>query len=315
MLGFSIIARNYTDNQGGPTGITALNCASLMNLLVTGADGQLGRSFRKIAADYPDFNFLFTDLPEGDITDRRKIERLVADNDIGAIINCAAYTAVDRAESEPEAAMRVNAEGPAVLAKVARENGIKLVHISTDYVFSGTGSNPYKEDDIPEPTGVYGRTKLQGEEAIRAAGIDAVIVRTAWLYSEYGNNFVKTMLRLSSEGKNPNVVNDQFGTPTYATDLARAVMKLIGNGIEGFAIYHFTDAGEATWYEFAREIFTMSGSSCIVSPVTTGQYPSVAKRPAYSVLDKGKIMAAGVETPPWKDSLRECIGIIGKNNK
>lgn len=284
-----------------------------MKILVTGADGQLGRSFRKIASDYPGFDFVFTDLPEGDISDGGKIVSLVEDNRIDVIVNCAAYTAVDKAESEPEAAMRVNAEGPAVLARIAKEGGLKLVHISTDYVFSGSAAAPYKEDEETEPAGVYGRTKLQGEEAIRTANIDAAIVRTAWLYSEFGNNFVKTMLRLSAEGKNPNVVSDQFGTPTYATDLARAVMKLICNGIKGCNIYHYTDAGETTWYEFAKEIFRLSGSDCTVNPVATGEYPAVAKRPAYSVLDKGKIRAQGVEIPDWRDSLRECIETIIQN--
>lgn len=281
-----------------------------MNILVTGADGQLGRSVRKISGDYPGCNFVFTDLPEGDITDREKMERLVVEYGIDVILNCAAYTAVDKAESEPEAAAKVNASGPAVLAAVAEEKGLKLVHISTDYVFSGAASTPYKEGDMPEPKGVYGRTKLEGEKEICRRKIDAAIIRTAWLYSEFGNNFVKTMLRLSDQGRNPGVVNDQHGTPTYATDLARAVMTIIGNGIEGCNIYHYTDAGQTTWYEFAGEIFRAAGRNTTVTPVSTAEYPTAARRPAYSVLDKEKIMGEGVAVPDWRDSLRECIVIL-----
>lgn len=279
--------------------------------MVTGANGQLGMSLRKISGGYPSHEFIFTDLPEGDITDADTIGRVVGDG-VDVIVNCAAYTAVDRAESEREAAERVNAVGPAVLASVAARYGCRLVHISTDYVFGGDGCRPYTETDTPAPRSVYGCTKLAGEEAVRRSGADAVVVRTAWLYSEFGHNFVKTMLRLADEGKPLRVVDDQRGTPTYATDLARAVMTLVENGIKGFEVYHYTDGGNTTWYGFASAIFRMAGMHVAVEPIPTSAYPTPASRPAYSVLDTSMIMAAGAVVPDWQHSLGVCLGELGR---
>ncbi len=282
-----------------------------MNILVTGGKGQLGRSIEKVAGEFPNHRFVFTDLPEADITDRECMRRLITDNKAGAVINCAAYTAVDRAEEEEAEAARINAEGAAALAQVCRECGVKLVHISTDYVFDGSAHNPIKESDKPSPQSVYGRTKLRGEAYIKESGAAAAVIRTAWLYSEFGNNFVKTMLRLAQEKDEIGVVADQYGTPTYAPDLARAIMKIISGGIKGYSVYHFTDEGETSWWEFASEIFAMAGMATTVRPLTTEQYPTKARRPAYSVLDKSKIKHAGVFVPEWQESLRECLAALG----
>lgn len=281
-----------------------------MNLLVTGARGQLGMSLQKIAADYPRHTFVFTDVPEADITDARAISALVEENGVEAVINCAAYTAVDRAESEPEAARRINAEGPRTLADIAVKYGLKLVHISTDYVFPGTGNTPLAENAPTGPTGAYGESKLQGEKTIGESGCDALVIRTSWLYSEFGTNFVKTMLRLAATRDTISVVDDQRGSPTWATDLARAIMALLERGFAGYDIYHFCDAGETTWYGLAAETFRLAGIDVNIEPITTAEYPTPARRPAYSVLDTAKIRAAGVATPCWKDSLRECMEIL-----
>ena len=267
-----------------------------MKILVTGGCGQLGLSLRKISAEYPDHIFVFTDMPEGDITDRRGIARLIASEKADAVINCAAYTAVEKAETDEGTARLVNAEGAGNVALAAFENGIPMVHISTDYVFPGTGHLPLKETDATDPVSVYGRTKLEGERLVEASGCRAAVIRTAWLYSEFGNNFVKTMLRL--------------GTPTYATDLARAAMKILGNGVDGFSVYHYTGRGHASWYDFAVEIFRVAGMDVSVEAIGSDVFPSVVRRPAYSVLATDKIFKAGVKVPEWKDSLRECMKIL-----
>lgn len=278
-----------------------------MNILVTGGNGQLGLSLRKVAEEYPEHTFIFTDIPGLDITDTDAVSAMVERCGAGAIINCAAYTAVDRAELEPEQARRVNGEGPASLAAVALRHGIKLVHISTDYVFDGTAAGPLTENDAANPLNVYGRTKLDGERAVCASGADTAIIRTSWLYSEFGDNFVKKMLRLSGTRPVIEVVADQRGTPTYATDLARAVMKIIDNGIAGCEVYHYSGGGETTWHGFATEIFRIAGKSVELVPVTAADYSSAVARPAYSVLDKTKIIAAGAAVPDWRESLRECM--------
>lgn len=279
-----------------------------MKILVTGADGQLGMSLRKVACNYPHHTFAFASHSECDITSRECMERWT--EGIDAVVNCAAYTAVDKAETEQEAARRINAEGVAVVADVVARRGISLVHISTDYVFDGCGNRPYCEDDAVSPQSVYGITKAEGEMAVMASGARAVIIRTAWLYSEFGHNFVKTMLRLAHDGKSPSVVNDQHGTPTYATGLACAIMTLLERGVNGCELYHYTDGGEATWYELAVEVFRQAGSTLRVTPVGSADYPTVARRPQYSVLDKSKIMSAGVEVRPWRETLRECMDIL-----
>lgn len=278
-----------------------------MKIFVTGANGQLGMSLRKIAGDYPQHTFIFTDLPEADITDRAAMERLVDAGCAELIVNCAAYTAVDRAESEPDAAAKINRTGAMNMAGIARERGIPLIHISTDYVFGGRGDRPLTEEDRPDPQCVYGRTKIDGDMAVMLAGCDAAVVRTSWLYSEFGHNFVKTMLRLGALGQPLRVVDDQTGCPTYATDLARAVMRLAESGVRGCGIYNFCNAGRTTWYGFAREIFRQAGIAARVEPVTTAEYPTAACRPAYTVLDTAKICAAGVTVPEWREALGRCL--------
>lgn len=278
-----------------------------MKILVTGGNGQLGRSLRKISGEYPGYTFVFTDLPEVDITDAAAMEKFMAGHKPQAIINCAAYTAVDRAESEPELAAGINILGPGTLAALAAERKIPLVHISTDYVFNGRATEPYDENDRADPTGVYGRTKYEGELKVLMSGANAVVVRTSWLYSEFGSNFLKTMLRVARERSEVNVVDDQFGTPTYATDLANAIMLLVGKGIKGKEIYHFSDEGVISWHGFAEEIFRQAHKHIKVNPIPTAAYPTAAVRPAYSVLDKAKMKAIGVVIPFWKDSLAECL--------
>jgi dTDP-4-dehydrorhamnose reductase len=283
-----------------------------MNILITGGRGQLGHSIRKIGAEVPQHTLIYTDLPEGDIADREAMLSLIESNGIELIVNCAAYTAVDKAESEPDAAWRVNALGAGVLGTLCAEKGIGLIHISTDYVFDGTAQTPYTEDTPLHPLGVYGKTKAEGERMILESGCRAIVIRTAWLYSEFGNNFVKTMLRLGTERDRLTVVDDQSGSPTYAPDLARAVMVLADRPFDGFTVYHFSDEGETTWYDFARKIFELTGNPIPVLPVGTKDYPTPARRPAYSVLSKEKIKAAGATVPDWMDSLKICVSEIKK---
>lgn len=284
-----------------------------MRMLVTGGRGQLGRSLESLAAEFPQHEFLFTDMPETDILDARSLARACREFRPGAVINCAAYTAVDRAESEPEAARALNALGPAIVAAAAKECGAAMVHISTDYVFGGaTLRVPIAEDAVPAPLGVYGRTKAEGERAVAESGADAAIIRTAWLYSEFGNNFVKTMLRLSGQRDEVAVVADQFGSPTYAPDLARAIVAVVEHGISGTEIYHYTDSGCISWYEFACEIFRQAGRATCVKPITSDEYPSAARRPLWSVLDKGRIEALGAAVPSWRDSLAVCLARLGE---
>lgn len=286
-----------------------------MRILVTGGNGQLGLSLRKISGKHPCDTFCFSDLPEADITDRTAVEKLVRGTEPDVIINCAAYTAVDKAESEPDTARRINAEGPGILARICKEKGIKLIQISTDYVFGGTASAPIKEEDPTGPLNVYGQTKLEGERAVEVSGCDAAVIRTGWLYSEFGNNFVKTMLRLGKERGTVNVVCDQKGTPTYAPDLAEAAVAIAKKGIRGFNIFHYSNTGETTWYGFAMEIFRLAGMDTAVNPVTTPEYPTPAERPMYSVLSKERITAAGIVIPGWETSLKTCIGELARQDK
>lgn len=262
---------------------------------------------RKISGDYPHHTFLFTDVPELDITDKRQFGDFARQNAVQAIVNCAAYTAVDKAETEQELAEKINCLGTKVLGETAKELNIPLVHISTDYVFCGEGCHPLKEIDPTAPTGVYGSTKLDGEKALESTGCDVAIIRTAWLYSEFGGNFVKTMLRVATERDTLNVVYDQVGSPTYATDLARALMKVLDSGIKGLNIYHFSNEGAVSWYDFAKAIFEESNINIIVNPIESDKYPSLVKRPSYSVLSKDKIKSIGVDVPYWRDSLKICL--------
>ncbi len=286
-----------------------------MNILVTGANGQLGRSLQHVAPSSQD-HYIFTDVSEGypslDITNIEEVRRMVKADQVGCVVNCAAWTDVDRAETAGEIVEKINAMGPENLAIAMKEVGGLLVHISTDYVFGGEKSDtPCREDQQGTPTGVYGLSKLHGERRIVATGVDHVIIRTAWLYSEYGRNFLKTMLRLTGEKEQVRVVVDQVGTPTYALDLARAIVKILSERrYEGHTgIYHYSDEGVCSWYDFAVEIACLSGhTECEVLPCRSEEYPSSVVRPAYSVLDKTKIKETfGVRVPHWRKSLAECI--------
>ena len=290
----------------------------MANILITGANGQLGSELRKIGFSPLDEVF-FTDVAELDITDYTAIEKFIQVHEVDTIINCAAYTAVDRAEDEPGPAAEINTQAVANLAKAAQKGDCLLIHISTDYVFDGTATTPYTEKIKTCPVSVYGKTKLAGEEAIIRSGCFYIIIRTAWLYSAFGHNFVKTILRLAVERPEINVVNDQIGTPTYAEDLAKAIVKIMANDdrVEHEGIYHYSNAGVCSWYDFAVEIVRLSGLNCRVNPVTTAEYPTKTHRPAYSVLDKTKIKHTfGVEVPEWQEALRRMMGeISGEQRK
>ena len=282
-----------------------------MNILVTGANGQLGSEMRLVAAGSAD-RYLFTDVEELDITDRDAVLSFVREEGIEAIVNCAAFTNVDAAEDAPELAERLNCEAVRNLADAMSGCGGLLVHISTDYVFGGSAFNvPVSEDAAPNPTGVYGLTKLHGEQAVRESGCRSIIIRTAWLYSEFGKNFLRTMLRLTAERPQVSVVFDQAGTPTYALDLAKAIFRILENrlfeGMEG--IYHYSDEGVCSWYDFALAIARRAGhEGCTVLPCHSSEFPSKVVRPAYSVLDKTKIKQTfGVAVPHWTDSLAVCL--------
>lgn len=281
-----------------------------MNLLVTGCYGQLGRELQRLAQNHHEHQWLFTDADTLDITDANAVERCFSKHRIDVCINCAAYTAVDRAEDEPEAAACVNTLAPQILAKICRSHNALLVHVSTDYVFDGNSDLPYKETDTVNPQSVYGRTKAEGERLIRESNCKHLIVRTAWLYSSTGKNFVKTMLQLADTHPEINVVNDQHGCPTWAHDLAQAIVTLIHH-YENKPVqetFHFTNEGQVTWYDFAQAIMELSEKACKVNPITTDQYPTKAHRPAFSVLDLNKIKATtGIEIPFWHDSLTKCI--------
>lgn len=282
-----------------------------MNILVTGADGQLGSEIRA-AAGSSAHRFIFTDRPELDITDPAAISALMQEQQVQVIINCAAYTQVDRAEDDVELADKLNHLAVANLAQAAAAADALLIHISTDYVFGGRGNTPFSEQDTPAPLGVYGRTKLAGEEAVRTSGCRYVILRTAWLYSTYGMNFVKTMRRLMHEREELKVVFDQVGSPTYAEDLAAAILQIIDSPAlpEHPGTYHLTNEGVCSWYDFALSIRQLSGleGACRVLPCRSNEFPAKVQRPAFSVLDKAAIRRTfGVQIPHWTESLARCI--------
>ena len=296
-----------------------------MNILVTGANGQLGNEMR-IISKQTDYNYVFTDVVEAegvdttilDITDREAVKRIVKENGIRCIVNCAAYTNVDKAENDSALCRRLNAEAPRILAEAMKEVDGLLIQISTDYVFGGDPYNtPCREDQKGTPTGVYGATKLEGEENIQAVGCDYVIIRTAWLYSEYGRNFVKTMLNLTATKPQLNVVFDQAGTPTYAYDLADAIKTVLDDydneapkaGYSKTGIYHFSNEGVCSWYDFTKKIAELAGNTaCDILPCHSDEFPSPVTRPAYSVLDKTKIKQTfGIKVPYWTDSLKTCM--------
>ena len=277
-----------------------------MNIAVTGSQGQLGLSFRKISASYSQHRLFFAGRTEADITRRESVEHFLDRSRAEVLINCAAYTAVDRAEKEQSAAWLINAEGPALLSHIAKERGIPLIHFSTDYVFPGTGHQPLRENDPTSPQNTYGRTKLAGEAAIKESGCWGAIFRTAWLYSEFGHNFVRTMIRLGQQGISPRVVADQIGSPTYAVDLADAVMKIVAQPLDCMEIYHYSNEGCVSWFDFAHEIFSIAGFPGRVQAISSAEYPTDAARPAYSVLSSQKIAHKGIPILFWKNSLRRC---------
>ena len=284
-----------------------------MNILVTGANGQLGSEIRDLIGGFESFNFVFKDLPDLDICNFLELEKFVKENKIDSIINCAAYTAVDKAEEDNEIAKKVNSEGVLNLVKVLEKVNGKLIHISTDYVFNGESFLPYKETDKVSPIGVYGDTKREGELSVLNSGIDGIIIRTSWLYSSYGNNFVKTMLRLGKDRGELGVIFDQIGTPTYARDLAQTCLSILSQKkqskiSENGNLYHFSNEGVASWFDFAKEIMHIGEVNCKVKPIETKDYPTLAKRPHFSVLNKTKIKKDfEIEVPYWKNSLIECI--------
>ncbi len=285
----------------------------MKNILVTGAYGQLGNEVRVLSANYPQYNFMFTDVDSLDICDKNELLDFVTGNDIRYIINCAAYTAVDKAEDDAELCEKINATAVKNLGLAAAEAGAGIIHVSTDYVFDGTSCRPYTEDMPTKPCSVYGKTKLKGEKNLLKACPNAIIIRTAWLYSPFGNNFVKTMIKLGSERESLNVIFDQVGTPTYAEDLADAILKAMDQTIDTNhdkgGVYHFSNEGVCSWYDFTIKIHEIAGiKTCKVNPIETKDYPTKAARPHYSVLNKSKIKQTfNITIPHWEASLKNCI--------
>ena len=288
----------------------------MKNILVTGANGQLGNEMRVLSLENKEYNYFFTDVAELDICDEKAVMAFVKENEIDVIVNCAAYTAVDKAEDNQELCAKLNSEAVGYLAKAAEENQAEFIQISTDYVFDGTNYVPYRETEPTCPNSVYGVTKLAGEKKALEYCSKAMIIRTAWLYSVFGNNFVKTMLRLGRERESLSVVSDQVGTPTYAADLAAAIVVIINNGEFVPGIYNFSDEGVCSWYDFTVTIHRIAGiATCRVVPIDTADYPSAATRPFYSVMNKKKIKNTyPVAIPHWEESLRKCIAILQSQN-
>ena len=284
-----------------------------MRVLITGSNGQLGSEIKELAANYKKIDFVFKDLPDLDICNFNLLQSFIIDNKINGVINCAAYTAVDKAEEDEIIAKKVNLEGVLNLVNALQKVNGKLIYISTDYVFNGDHFLPYKESDSVSPIGVYGKTKRQGELAVINSTLDAIVIRTSWLYSSYGNNFVKTMLRLGKENESLGVIFDQVGTPTYARDLAKTCLEILcGKNSVNISyngnLYHYSNEGVASWYDFAISIMELGGANCKVNPIQTKDYITLAKRPQYSVLNKSKIKTDfKIEIPNWRDSLKDCI--------
>ena len=284
-----------------------------MRVLVTGSNGQLGSEIRDLHTNYENIEFVFKDLPELDISDLDSVNSLIINKKINAVINCAAYTAVDKAEENIKLAERVNSKALSNIVESLKKVNGKLIHISTDYVFDGNNSQPYQESDQVSPIGVYGKTKRAGELVVINSKIDAIVIRTSWLYSSFGSNFVKTMLGLGKDKNSINVISDQVGTPTYARDLAKVCLNILQiSGSEKIndkgKIYHYSNKGVASWYDFAVLIMDLAKLNCKVNPILTKDYSTLAKRPHYSVLNKEKIITDfNVDIPNWKESLQECI--------
>ena len=282
-----------------------------MRILITGCHGQLGNEMQLLEKVNPQHTYFNTDVAELDITDQKAVETFVSENEIDGIVNCAAYTAVDKAEANEELALLLNATAPGYLAKAVGDRGGWMIQVSTDYVFDGTKYKPYVETDPVCPNSVYGNTKLAGEESVMKGCENTMIIRTAWLYSTFGNNFVKTMIRLGKEKPELGVIFDQIGTPTYARDLAVAIFEAINQGVKP-GVYHFSNEGVISWYDFTKAIHRIAGiTTCHVRPLHTEEYPTPANRPHYSVLDKTKIKQAyGIEVPYWEESLTTCINLL-----
>ena len=288
-----------------------------MNILVTGSGGQLGSELLERSAECPNHRFFFYDLPDLDITNPIQVESLCRDHSIEVIINCAAYTAVDKAETDAELAFKVNRDGAAVLAVCAKERNALLIHISTDYVFDGNSSTPYREADPVAPMGVYGRSKWEGEERIREIASSYIIIRTSWLYSIYGVNFVKTMLRLGAERSELKVVADQIGTPTWAADLAAAIVVMIDRSdktVRSHSTFHYSNEGVASWYDFSQAVMELAKLPCAILPVESADYPQIAPRPHYSVMNKSAMKQAwGITIPYWRDSLATMLKQVAQS--
>lgn len=291
----------------------------MKNILVTGANGQLGSELRKISGRYSKYQFVFTDVEDLDLSDSAHVQSYFIRNDFSYCLNCAAYTAVDKAETDIENAISINVGAVRNLAEACFKSNTLLFHISTDFVFDGSSCRPYVESDKARPINVYGQSKYEGENQVVKENPNSIIIRTSWLYSEYGNNFVKNMLRVGNEKDAIGVVFDQIGSPTYANDLAVSLMHMVEYISGGKSaspdypgIYHYSNEGVTSWYDFAREIFSISGMDCEVSPLHTEEYPTPAKRPYFSVLDKTKIKTVfGLRIPHWKDSLIRCLREMG----
>jgi dTDP-4-dehydrorhamnose reductase len=274
-----------------------------MKILVVGANGQLGSEIKYISSNYANYEFTFADLPTLDITNQNQVHTYFENNNFDYCVNCAAYTAVDKAEEDKFNAKLVNEDGPKYLAEACQENEFVLIHISTDFVFDGSNNTPYVESEPTKPLGVYGQTKLDGELAVQKNLETHFIIRTSWLYSRFANNFVKTMLRLAKDREELNVIVDQVGTPTNAADLALGIMHIISSKSKSYGTYHFSNEGVTSWYDFAITIFELAGVKIKVNAIPSEAFPSLVKRPHYSVLDKTKIKGLGVEVPYWKDTL------------
>lgn len=287
----------------------------MKNILITGSKGQLGNEMREAANQYPSFNYIYTDIEELDICDKTALSDFVKTNNVNTIVNCAAYTAVDKAENDVELCYKINCEAVRNIGEVANENNINVVHVSTDYVFDGSNNIPYTEDMAVCPTSVYGKSKLAGEKALFDNCNKAVVIRTSWLYSSFGNNFVKTMIKLGRERDTLGVIFDQVGTPTYAADLADCILKIIQHENFTTGIYHFSNEGVCSWYDFTKTIHRLAGISCDVRPIETKEYPTPTPRPHYSVLNKNKIKANyDIIIPHWEESLVKCLNKIISNN-
>ncbi len=287
----------------------------MKTVLVTGGNGQLGSCLKELSKDLLGYNFIFLDYEDLDITKKEDVELFFNSNKISYCVNCAAFTNVDKSEADKETCKKVNEDGVSFLALACKAYNVKLIHISTDFVFDGKQSFPYKEGDPSNPLGFYGQTKLNGELAVIESIKTYFIIRTSWLYSEYGNNFLKTMLRLGKERHEISVVYDQVGTPTYAKDLAEVIIKIIININENYGVYHYSNEGVASWYDFTEAIFYESNTKVDVLPIRSEAYPLPAKRPNYSVLDKEKIKnTLDISIPYWRDSLKKCLkNLIDEN--